>query len=80
MLDGVRKYCKNNNLVYVFGIKVCEIVYFCVANTFKMDYTMYKMENKEVSVYLDNLSLMQTRFQKETLLGMGGELIEKLWD
>lgn len=78
MVTVVRDYCKKNNLVYTFGVKVDDTIYFCVANTYRMDYTMYKLSGDSVCVYLDNLSLLQTRFQKETLLGMGGELIEKL--
>ena len=78
MITAVREYCQSNNLVYTFGVKVDESIYFCVANTYQMNYTLYKLSNGEVAVYLDNLSLLQTRFQKETLMGMGGELIEKL--
>ena len=78
MLTTVREYCKVNNLVYTFGIKVGNVVYFCVTNTDELVYTLYKMCDGEITVYLENLTLLQTRFQKETLLGMGGDLIEKL--
>lgn len=78
MVTVVREYCRNNNLVYTFGVKVGDTVYFCVTDTEKLTYTIYKLCDGSIKVYLENLSLLQTRFQKETLLGMGGDLIEKL--
>ena len=78
MIYEVKKYCTDNKLCYTFGVLLQDSVVFCVANVYNLTYTMYKLSDGVVSLYLDNLSLLQTRFQKETLLGMGGELIEKL--
>ena len=78
MINLVRDYCRKNNLVYTFGVQLDSSIVFCTANVVHMNYTMYKLEDGKVTIYLDNLSLLQTKFQKETLLGMGGDLIEKL--
>lgn len=78
IIADVRDYCSKNNLVYVFGIEVDDCVYFCVVDSESSVYTMYKMSGGVVSEYLSNLSLLQVRFQKETLLGIGGKLIERV--
>lgn len=78
IITDVRDFCSRNNLVYVFGIKVDNCVYFCVVDSESSLYTMYKMCNGCAEEYLANLSLLQVKFQKEALLGIGGQLIERV--
>lgn len=72
----IREFCNHSTIVYVYSIRIDGKIYFCTLNSETERYAFYLLECTVISVYEDNLSLVQAKFKKNILLNMGGQLIE----